>query len=63
MCMQNFLKLADDRIRAESLDFDLAVPNGLERVLMDDVYYTITLVAVSADSFCIGLLLGWLLTL
>jgi len=63
MYMQTILKLAEDRALAESLDFELAVPNGLERVLMDDVYYTITLATVSADSFAVGVLLGWLLTL
>jgi len=63
MCMQNLRKLAEDRALAELADFDLTVPNWLKRVLMDDVYYTITLATVSADSFAIGLCLGWLLTL
>lgn len=63
MCMQTLINLAEDRIRAELTDFELAVPNGLKRVLLDDLYYTATLLAVCADSFVIGLAIGWLATL
>ena len=63
MCMQNLRKLAEDRALAELADFELTVPNWLETIIDDDVYYTITLATVSADSFAIGLCLGWLLTL
>ena len=63
MCMQNFLKLAEDRIRAELADFDLSVPVWLSSILYNDLYYVITLVTVCANSFCIGILLGWICTL
>jgi len=61
--MQTLIKLAEDRLRAESLDFDLSVPVWLSSILLNDFYYTITLLAICTVSFAVGLLLGWLLTL
>jgi len=52
-----------ERLGAEYKDFDLALPLWLLTVLMDDVYYTVTLIAVCANSFCVGILIGWLSTL
>jgi hypothetical protein len=61
--MQNLCKLAEDRIRAESLDFELDLPNWLKHILDDELYYCILLITVCADSFTIGLCVGWLATL
>ena len=63
MCMQNLRKLADDRLLAEWKAFDVNYPNWLEHILDDDLLYVITLIVVSANSFCIGLVVGWICTL
>jgi len=61
--MQNLKLAIKERVLAEYNDFELDYPRWLLTVLDDDLYYTVTLLAVSANSFAIGLLLGWLCTL
>ena len=51
------------RLRAEWLDFELDYPHWLRTILTDDLYYTITLITLCANSFAVGILIGWLLTL
>ena len=61
--MQNIPMAITERLRAEYEDFDVTVPDWLLIILMDDLYYTITLITVCANSFAIGLVVGWLATL
>jgi hypothetical protein len=61
--MQNLKLAIKERILAEYTDFELEYPRWLLTVLDDDVYYTITLLAISACSFAVGLLVGWIGTL
>ena len=61
--MQNLQMVLTERLRAEWLDFELDYPEWLRIILMDDLYYTITLITVCANSFAIGLVVGWLVTI
>jgi hypothetical protein len=46
------------RVIQEWQDFDVAYPLWLTRVVMDDVYYAITLVATCVVCFAVGLIIG-----
>ena len=61
--MQNFQMAIEKRLRAEWLDFELDYPEWLRSIIDDDLYYVITLITICANSFAIGLVLGWLLTI
>jgi hypothetical protein len=61
--MQNLHVVLTERALAEYEDFEVTVPDWLRIILMDDLYYTITLITVCANSFAIGLVVGWLATL
>lgn len=61
--MQKLQLAITERLSAEYRDFDIAVPDWLERILMDDVYYTVALIVTGIGSFGIGLCIGWICTL
>lgn len=61
--MQNIPMAIERRLRAEWLDFDVSYPHWLRSILDDELYYMITLITICANSFAIGLVLGWLLTI
>ena len=46
------------RVIQEWQDLDVAYPLWLTRVVMDDVYYTATLVAMSIACFAVGMITG-----
>jgi len=43
-------------------DLDVAYPLWLTRVVMDDVYYAITLVATCVVCFAVGMIIGIVVT-
>jgi hypothetical protein len=61
--MQNFQLAVKQRILAEYTDFELDYPEWLRTILTDDLRYVITLVTVCANSFALGILIGWLVTI
>ena len=61
--MQIFQLMITERLRAEYNDFELDYPKWLTRILDDDVYYAVTVIVLCANSFGLGLLSGWILTL
>lgn len=61
--MQKLQMVLTERLRAEWLDFELDYPEWLRSIIDDDLYYVITLITICANSFGIGLCIGWLLTL
>ena len=61
--MQMFQLVITQRLRAELNDFDVSYPNWLTRILDDDVYYIVTVIVLCANSFGLGVLSGWILTL
>lgn len=61
--MQNIPMAITQRLHAEYDDFDVTVPEWLYIMLMDDVYYTVSVIVISINSFGLGLLLGWICTL
>ena len=48
---------------AEWQDLHIQYPVWLTRVVLDDVYYVITLVAICAACFAVGLAMGFIVTL
>ena len=50
------------RVTQEWQDLDVAYPQWLRTIVMDDVYYTAVLIMVCANAFAVGLALGWLMT-
>ena len=50
-------------VAAEWSDLDITYPEWLTRVVLDDVYYVITLVAICAVCFAVGLVVGIVVTL
>lgn len=36
---------------------------ALDTILADELYYTITLITLCANSFAVGILIGWLATI
>lgn len=60
--MQNIPMAITERLRAEYEDFDVTVPDWLYIILMDELYYAVTLTVTSVGAFGIGLLLGWIAT-
>ena len=53
--MMNLLYI---RLAQEWKDFDIAYPLWLAHTVMDDLYYTITLVVMSLASFAVGMITG-----
>jgi len=51
------------RVKEEWQDLDAAYPQWLRTIVMDDVYYTATLVVMSLVSFGLGLVIGIVWTL
>jgi len=50
------------RVIQEWKDLDVAYPLWLTRVVMDDVYYAITLVATCVVCFAVGMIIGIVVT-
>ena len=46
------------RLKAEWQDSHITYPEWLHTLVMDDLYYTVTLVAMSLACFAVGLILG-----
>ena len=60
--MQNIPMAITERLRAEYEDFDVTVPDWLYIILDDDVYYIVTVIVLCANSFGLGLCIGWIAT-
>ena len=58
--MKTLTATIQSRIQEEWQDLDVQYPGWLHTVLDDELYYTVTLIAVCANSFGVGLLLGWI---
>ena len=64
--MQNIPMAVKQRALAEYEDFDVDYPHWLRSILTDDLRYVITLITlitVCANSFGLGVVLGWIATL
>lgn len=53
----------ESRLHQEWQELDVVYPKWLKTLADDDLYYTVTLITVCANSFGLGLLVGWMLTL
>jgi len=51
------------RLILEWQDLDVAYPQWLTHIVLDDVYYTAVLIIVCANAFAVGLVIGWLMTI
>jgi len=52
------MKQLRTRVNEEWKALDITYPKWLTRVVMDDVYYTATLVATCVSSFAMGMITG-----
>ena len=57
--MMNVLRT---RVTQEWQELDVAYPQWLRTIVLDDVYYTAVLIIVCANAFAVGLAIGWLMT-
>ena len=57
------MRILYTRLALEWKDLDITYPEWLTRVVVDDLYYTITLVAVCANCFVMGLMIGFTVVL
>ena len=51
------------RLIAEWQDFDISYPKWLRTIVLDELYYVVTLVVMSLACFAVGLIIGIVLTL
>ena len=56
------MNLVHTRVNQEWQDLDVAYPLWLTRVVMDDVYYAITLVVTCVVCFAVGMIIGIVVT-
>ena len=61
--MQKLKMALESRLHQEWQELDVVYPKWLKTLADDDLYYTVTLITVCANSFGLGLLVGWMLTL
>jgi len=52
------MRILYTRVNQEWQDLDVAYPLWLTRVVMDELYYAITLVATCVVCFAVGLIIG-----
>jgi len=57
------MKQLRTRVTQEWQDLDIAYPQWLTHIVLDDVYYTAVLIIVCANAFAVGLVIGWLMTI
>ena len=50
------------RVTQEWQDFDISYPQWLTCIVMDELYYTLTLLAVCVNAFVMGLIIGIVVT-
>ena len=58
--MMNVLRT---RLNAEWQDLHIQYPEWLTRIVMDELYYTVTMIAVCANCFVVGMIIGIVVTL
>ena len=46
------------RLIAEWQDFDISYPQWLRTIVLDEVYYVVTLVVMSLACFAVGMIIG-----
>ena len=51
------------RVIAEWQDLDVAYPQWLHTIVLDELYYIVTLVVMSLAGFAVGMITGIVLTL
>ena len=56
------MRILYQRLIAEWQDSHITYPQWLHTLVMDDLYYTVTLVAMSLACFAVGLILGIVVT-
>ena len=54
-----YMNLLRTRLTAEWQDLHIQYPEWLTRVVMDEFYYTLTVIAVCAAAFVMGLVMGF----
>jgi hypothetical protein len=52
--------LFNQRLAAEWQDLDIAYPEWLTRIVLDELYYILTLVAVCTVCFAVGMIMGFI---
>ena len=57
------MRILYTRLALEWKDLDITYPQWVSTLVMDEVYYTITLVVMSLVSFAVGMIIGTVWTL
>jgi hypothetical protein len=57
------MNLLRTRLNAEWQDLHIQYPEWLTRVVMSEFYYTLTLIAVCANCFAVGLAVGFIVVI
>ena len=57
------MNLVYTRLNAEWQDFDISYPQWLRTIVLDEVYYVVTLVVMSLACFAVGMIIGIVHTL
>ncbi len=58
-----YMNLLRTRLNAEWQDLHIQYPSWLTRVVMDEFYYTLTVIAVCAAAFVMGLAMGFIVVI
>jgi len=58
--MMNVLRT---RLNAEWQDLHVQYPEWLTRIVLDETYYAVTMIAVCANCFVMGLVIGFIVAL
>ena len=56
------MNLVYTRLIAEWKDLDVAYPQWLRTIVLDEVYYVVTLVVMSLACFAVGMIIGIVVT-
>ena len=51
------------RLILEWQALDIAYPQWVSTIVLDDAYYTAVLIIICANAFAVGLAVGWLMTI
>ena len=58
-----YMNLLRTRLNAEWQDLHIQYPSWLTRVVMSEFYYTLTVIAVCAAAFVMGLAMGFIVVI
>ena len=57
------MNLVYQRLNAEWQDLHVQYPEWLTRIVLDETYYAVTMIAVCANCFVMGLVIGFIVAL